>query len=45
MADEPQYAPIQVYLTVKGGDAASKFYQKAFGARRRSASWPRTRSA
>src|SRR5690606_24715190 len=24
--------PIQVYLTVKGADAASKFYAKAFGA-------------
>jgi PhnB protein len=33
MADEPQFAPIQVYLTVRGGDAASKFYQKAFGAK------------
>jgi PhnB protein len=33
MADEPQVAPIQVYLTVKGADAASKFYQKAFGAK------------
>jgi len=33
MADEPQFAPIQVYLTVKGADAASKFYQKAFGAK------------
>jgi PhnB protein len=33
MADEPAFTPIQVYLTVKGGDAASKFYQKAFGAK------------
>jgi PhnB protein len=33
MADEPQFAPIQVYLTVKGADAASKFYAKAFGAK------------
>jgi PhnB protein len=33
MADEPQYASIQVYLTVKGADAASRFYQKAFGAK------------
>ena len=33
MADEPQIVPIQVYLTVRGGDAASKFYQKAFGAK------------
>ena len=33
MADEPRFAPIQVYLTVRGGDAASKFYQKAFGAK------------
>ena len=32
MADQPQFAPIEVYLTVRGGDAASKFYQKAFGA-------------
>jgi PhnB protein len=32
MADEPKPAPIEVYLTVKGADAASKFYQKAFGA-------------
>lgn len=32
MADEPKPAPIQVYLTVKGADAASKFYAKAFGA-------------
>jgi PhnB protein len=33
MADEPQFAPIQVYLTVKGADAASRFYSKAFGAK------------
>src|SRR3954471_6210354 len=33
MADEPAFAPIQIYLTVKGGDAASKFYQQAFGAK------------
>ena len=33
MADEPQFAPIEVYLTVKGGAKASKFYQKAFGAK------------
>jgi PhnB protein len=32
MADEPKFAPIEVYLTVDGGDAASKFYQHAFGA-------------
>jgi PhnB protein len=32
MADRPQFAPIEVYLTVRGGDAASKFYQQAFGA-------------
>ena len=32
MADEPNPAPIQVYLTVKGADAAAKFYAKAFGA-------------
>jgi PhnB protein len=32
MADEPKFAPIEVYLTVDGGDAASKFYQRAFGA-------------
>jgi PhnB protein len=32
MADEPKFAPIEVYLTVEGGDAASKFYQRAFGA-------------
>jgi PhnB protein len=30
---EPQIPPIQVYLTVKGADAASRFYQKAFGAK------------
>ena len=33
MADQPQIAPIQVYLTVRDGDAASKFYQRAFGAK------------
>ena len=33
MADEPAFAPIQICLTVKGGDAASKFYQQAFGAK------------
>jgi PhnB protein len=33
MADEaPRYAPIEVYLTVDGGEAAIEFYQKAFGA-------------
>ena len=32
MADHPEFAPIEVYLTVRGGDAASKFYQQAFGA-------------
>jgi PhnB protein len=32
MPDQPQFAPIEVYLTVRGGDAASKFYQRAFGA-------------
>jgi PhnB protein len=35
MADEPQFAPIQVYLTIKGADAASRFYQRAFGAKER----------
>jgi PhnB protein len=33
MADEPQFAPIQVYLTIRGADAASRFYQRAFGAK------------
>ena len=33
MADEQKFTPIEVYLTVKGGDKASKFYQKAFGAK------------
>jgi PhnB protein len=32
MADQRQFAPIEVYLTVRGGDDASKFYQRAFGA-------------
>ena len=32
MADQPQLAPIEVYLTVGDGDAASRFYQAAFGA-------------
>jgi PhnB protein len=32
MTEQPQFAPIEVYLTVRGGDAASKFYQQAFGA-------------
>ena len=32
MAEEQRFAPIEVYLTVRGGDAASKFYQQAFGA-------------
>jgi PhnB protein len=33
MAEEPKFAPIEIYLTVKGGDKASKFYQKTFGAK------------
>jgi PhnB protein len=32
MADSELNAPIQVYLTVKGGDAAIDFYKLAFGA-------------
>lgn len=32
MADQTKPAPIQVYLTIKGADAASKFYEKAFAA-------------
>jgi PhnB protein len=32
MADGEQLAPIQVYLTVKGADAAIDFYKLAFGA-------------
>ena len=27
-----EFAPIEVYLTVRDGDAASRFYQAAFGA-------------
>src|SRR5712691_5821398 len=35
MADDapPKPVAIEVYLTVRGGDAASKFYQRAFGAK------------
>jgi PhnB protein len=32
MAAQAEFAPIEVYLTVRDGDAASKFYQQAFGA-------------
>ena len=28
-----EFTPIQVYLTVRDGDAASRFYQRAFGAK------------
>jgi PhnB protein len=32
MAEQPPPAPIEVYLTVRGGDEAVAFYEKAFGA-------------